>query len=144
MPAPAGLSIRAAEGADRDALFELVRDFATSFETDRAVYPSVFDALLADSGARLAVAQSDGVPIGYLLGFVHPALYANGPVAWVEEISVAATVRRSGVGRALMADFEAWARARGARLVGLATRRAADFYAALGYERSADYFRKRL
>ena len=31
---------------------------------------------------------------------------------------------------------------RGSRLVALATRRAARFYAALGYEESATYFRK--
>lgn len=50
--------------------------------------------------------------------------------------------RRKGVGALLMTEFERWARARGSRLVALATRRAAAFYAALGYEESATYFRK--
>jgi len=57
----------------------------------------------------------------------------------VEEVQ-----RRDGVGRALMAAFEAWAKSRGSRLVGLATRRAAPFYKALGYEESATFFRKLL
>ena len=41
-----------------------------------------------------------------------------------------------------MTRFEAWAAARGCRLVALATRRAAAFYGAIGYEESATYFRK--
>ena len=55
-----------------------------------------------------------------------------------------ADARRRGVGAELMAGFEDWARSRGARLVALATRRAARFYLALGYEASATYFRKLL
>ncbi len=55
---------------------------------------------------------------------------------------VAERSRRLGVGRALMASFEEWAKGRGAVLVGLATRRAAPFYDALGYEQSATFFRR--
>jgi hypothetical protein len=43
-----------------------------------------------------------------------------------------------------MEAFESWAKSRGAALVALATRRAAPFYLALGYEESASYFRKLL
>jgi hypothetical protein len=43
-----------------------------------------------------------------------------------------------------MQGFEAWAAKRGSKLVALATRRAAPFYQALGYEESAIYFRKLL
>jgi len=49
-----------------------------------------------------------------------------------------------GTGRALMAAFEAWAAGRGCALVALATRRAAPFYRALGYEESAAYYRRLL
>jgi hypothetical protein len=35
--------------------------------------------------------------IGYLLGFVHATSYANGPVAWVEEITVSEVYRQQGV-----------------------------------------------
>jgi hypothetical protein len=41
-----------------------------------------------------------------------------------------------------MQGIEAWAKQREARLIALATRRAASFYKALGYEESASYFRK--
>lgn len=41
-----------------------------------------------------------------------------------------------------MDAFERWAAAKGCTLIALATRRAAPFYRALGYEESAAYFRK--
>lgn len=43
-----------------------------------------------------------------------------------------------------MSAFERWAAAEGCALVALATRRAAPFYRAIGYEESAVYFRKLL
>ena len=55
---------------------------------------------------------------------------------------VRADHRGAGVGRALMAAAEDWARERGAAYVALATRRAADFYPALDFEESATYFKK--
>ena len=41
-----------------------------------------------------------------------------------------------------MEAAEVWAAAAGAAYVALATRRAAPFYAALGYDESAAFFRK--
>ena len=52
--------------------------------------------------------------------------------------------RRVGIGRSLMTSFEDWPAGRGAKLVALATRRAAGFYRAVGYAESATYFRKPL
>ncbi|EMF91272.1 hypothetical protein LEP1GSC005_1843 [Leptospira santarosai str. ST188] len=43
-----------------------------------------------------------------------------------------------------MTSFEEWGKNRGSKLIGLATRRAKDFYLALGYEESALFFRKLL
>jgi len=50
--------------------------------------------------------------------------------------------RGRDTGRALTGGFGRQAAARGCALVALATRRAAPFYRALGYEESAVYFRK--
>lgn len=52
--------------------------------------------------------------------------------------------RGRGVGRGLMAAAEAWAAARGAAYVSLATRRAGGFYQALGYDDSAVFFKRSL
>jgi GNAT superfamily N-acetyltransferase len=65
-------------------------------------------------------------------------------VGWVEEVLVTEAGHGQGTGRALMAAFESWAAGHGCALVALATRRAAPFYRALGYEESAAYFRKLL
>lgn len=139
-----GLQIREMSAHDHDAVFELVKRFATSFSAERAAFDASAARLPADPGGLVLVAELDGEVVGYCLGFVHDTFFANGPVAWVEEIMVAEAARRQGTGRVLMEAFEAWAAGRGARLVALATRRAAAFYTALGYEESATYFRKLL
>jgi GNAT superfamily N-acetyltransferase len=136
------LAIRNIQPGDLDALFELVERFATSFRPERLAFEESAHALLAQEDAWLGGAESAGRLIGYCLGFDHLTFYANGRVAWIEEIMVAETCRRQGVGSALMVGFEGWARSRGSRLIGLATRRAAPFYDALGYEASATYFRR--
>ena len=134
--------IRPAKLADGDALFGLVEQFATSFRPHREAFDMSLRALETDPAAWLAVAEREGEIVGYCLGFDHFAFFANGRVAWVEEITVRSDARRQRIGARLMAAFEEWARLRGAKLISLATRRAASFYTALGYEESATYFRK--
>ena len=136
------LSVRAGGESDAGELFPIVVELATSFAPERSSFERAFRRILADRDACLLVAELDGSVIGYLLGFDHLTFFANGPVSWVEEIAVASPLRRNGVGRALMTRFEGWAASRGSRLVALATRRAGEFYSALGYDESASYFRK--
>ena len=135
---------RTAEPRDAASILGLAQAFATSFVVEPAAFQRVFSSLLGDADARLLVAEQEWQVIGYLFGVVHATFYANGLVAWVEEIMVSPSARRQGVGRALMLDFERWAVERDAKLVALATRRAAPFYQALGYEESATYLRKLL
>jgi GNAT superfamily N-acetyltransferase len=136
--------IRRAQTQDRDAVFALAKSFATSFEVEEMVFRSAFTALITDESAYVAVAEIEQEIVGYVLAWSHETFYANGPVAWVEEITVATNHRRQGIGKALMEGVEEWASNRGCKLVALATRRAADFYAAIGYEASATYFRKKI
>jgi GNAT superfamily N-acetyltransferase len=161
------LHIRRATAADADTVADLAAALAQSFPFSRAAfdrsYPAVLAAadaclLLATDGPQPATADpqptTDGAqsttdggedparPVGYLLGFRHPAFFANAPVAWVEEILVRPEYRGRGAGRALMSAFEQHAADQGCALVALATRRAAAFYQALGYQESASYFRK--
>ena len=136
--------IRPARATDAGAVLSLARPFATSFAIDEEAFQRSYPELLASTEARLLVAESGSAIVGYLLGFDHHTFFANGRVAWVEEITVDEQCRRQGIGESLMREFEAWARARECRLVGLATRRAAAFYAAIGYDESARYFRKLL
>lgn len=137
-------SIRPAQSTDTEAVLALAKPFATSFVVDEQAFRHAFSALLAAPQAHLAVAETAQQLVGYVLGFEHYTFFANGRVAWVEEIMVREPFRRQGIGQLLMQEFETWAGARECKLVGLATRRAADFYQALGYEESAAYFRKLL
>jgi GNAT superfamily N-acetyltransferase len=134
--------IRPAEFGDADDVARLAAELAMSFEFSAARFRQHYPSLLADDGACLLLAVSGPISVGYLLGFRHLTFYANGPVGWVEEVAVRDQDRGQGIGRVLMDAFEQWAAAQGCALVALATRRAAPFYLALGYEESATYFRK--
>ena len=136
------LQIRYASAADADAVAVLAGELAQSFPFSREDFELSYPALLAERDACLLVAADGADCLGYLLGFRHLTFYANGPVAWVEEILVRTDHRGRGTGRALMAGFERWAADHDCALVALATRRAAPFYRALGYEDSASYLRK--
>lgn len=134
--------VRRAEAGDAAAVAGLAAGLAQSFEFSRDAFGLSYPALLADGDACLLLAVDGEERLGYLLGFRHLTFYANGPVGWVEEVFVRGQERGRGVGRALMSAFEWWAADRDCALVALATRRAAPFYRALGYEESAVYFRK--
>jgi GNAT superfamily N-acetyltransferase len=134
--------IRRAGAGDADAVADLAAELAQSFPLSRTRFHVSYPALLAADGACLLLAAEEQERLGYLLGFQHRTFYANGPVAWVEEVLVRRQDRGRGIGRALMRAFEHWAAGQGCGLIALATRRAAPFYRALGYEESAVYFRK--
>jgi GNAT superfamily N-acetyltransferase len=138
----APIQIRPAVAADASAVAGLAGQLAQSFTFSRARFDLTYPALLAERSVCLLVATGDGDHLGYLLGFRHLTFFANGPVGWVEEILVSPDRRGSGTGRALMTAFEQWAAGHGCAMVALATRRAAPFYRAIGYEESAVYHRK--
>jgi GNAT superfamily N-acetyltransferase len=139
------LVVRPAAAADRDHIWRLAQTLAVTFVPQRRVFDTSFGVLLAAPGNLLLVADSPTVGVvGYVLASHHLTFFANGPVAWVEELIVDPRARNGGAGRALMSGVEDWARSLGAAYVSLATRRAGNFYAAIGYEESAVFFRKLL
>ena len=138
------MRIRRATPDDAAKVFSLASDLATSFDVEERRFEASYQQVLTDDHALLLVVEDDKEVVGYCLGFEHATFFANGRVAWVEEMMVSSSHRRKGVGRSLMAAFERWSAGRGAKLVALATRRAAEFYRAVGYEESATYFRKML
>ena len=141
------MQVRRATPDDVDRVFSLASDLATSFEVEERTFKASYRQILTDDHALLLVVEDNEdnkEVVGYCLGFDHVTFFANGRVAWVEEMMVSSSHRRKGAGRSLMTAFERWSAARGAKLVALATRRAAEFYGAVGYEESATYFRKML
>src|SRR5947207_801798 len=127
---------------DAEPVCDLAGQLAQSFPFSPARFHDSYAALLSTDDACLLVAADGDEVLGYLLGFSHRTFYANGSVAWVEEILVQPRFRAQGIGRALMQAFERWAVDRRCAVAALATRRAAPFYVALGYEESASYLRK--
>lgn len=109
--------------------------------TDDAVVASRFEAFLADAHTDIVVADVDGAPAGYVVvvGVVQPA-HAFAPerrFALVDQIAVAPTARRRGVGRLLMEFAADRASARGFEELQLDVRShnadARAFYEELGY-----------
>jgi N-acetylglutamate synthase-like GNAT family acetyltransferase len=141
--APQKIVIRAATQQDIDGIFPLAKAMATSFVVERSAFEISYRDILATPSMMLVIAatpQSDIV--GYALALHHLTFYANGRVAWLEEIAVVNSLRRQGIGRALIQAVELWAQQSECQLLALATRRSEDFYHALGYEKSATYWRK--
>lgn len=138
-----GSTVRPAAIEDADAVWVLARDFATSFEPTRTDFDRTLPLLLRRADTALLVAtDAGGAVVGYLLASTHLTFLANGAVAWVEEVMVRDDCRRRGIGQRLMSAAEGWATAQGAAYVSLASRRAGDFYLALGYDASATFYKK--
>jgi GNAT superfamily N-acetyltransferase len=139
------MTVRRARVEDAEAVFELAVGLATSFVPEQASFDRSYGEVLGSDRALLLVEEDDqGLVVGYLLAFVHPTFFANGPVGWIEELMVRPDARRGGLGRSLVEHAEQWAAANGAALTALATRRADEFWQAVGYEPSATYLRKLL
>jgi GNAT superfamily N-acetyltransferase len=137
------IEIRPAIAEDVGTLWPLVQDFAFSYRPERSVFEQSFRELVERNDTLVMVAVEDvSTTVGYLLGSYHGTFFANGPVAWIEELMVSESARRRGVATQLVAQAETWARSVPTAYVALASRRAGAFYLGLGYEESATYLRK--
>lgn len=138
------LYYRNAISKDEGELFELSAKLATSFKLNKTDFKRTFLDVLSNKDADLLVAETETGIVGYILAFHHSTFYANGLISWVEELFVLEDYRGKSVGKNLMVLIEEKAVQRGSKLVALATRRASDFYKAIGYDESAIYFKKSL
>jgi GNAT superfamily N-acetyltransferase len=139
--AATSIMVRRAHAGDVTSVWPLVQELAASFTPEPVAFRAAFTELVARDDTLLGVATVTDDVVGYVLASRHTTLFANGPVAWVEELVVHPDGRRQGVGRALMRAAEQWAQDGDSVYLALATRRASDFYDALGYERSATFYR---
>jgi GNAT superfamily N-acetyltransferase len=123
---------------------------------DRLGYPTDPDTVIERLGQleatgldQVLVAEAAGQVVGVASVHITPALlHRAGPVARITAMVVDEMRSRQGVGRRLVAAVEELARAVGCASVEVSsnTRRADAhaFYAALGYSRSHEMFRKPL
>lgn len=109
----------------------------------------VWGAMLTQTGRTVLLAERNGDPVGTADLWIAPSLLHGAiPRAFVNYVAVLTNARRSGVGRALMEDAQRRATNAGCGDVLLMSgdhrSDAHGFYGALGYERCAVGFRKRL
>lgn len=102
---------------------------------DNDVRSALVSKFLSDDRHHIAVAIDAGVVIGFAsaVHYVHPDKSAE---MWINEVSVAPSYRRRGVGRALLQELFKVSRALGRRQAWVATERsniaAMKLYASMG------------
>jgi GNAT superfamily N-acetyltransferase len=129
------VTIRDAEERDAPAIAALCAQlgYATPAE---AVVPRIH-RVREDGHARVIVAVADGAPVGLATIHLRHMINHETPIGQLTLLVVDERVRGHGVGRLLVAESEAWARARGVKrfVVTTALRRteAHAFYERLGF-----------
>jgi GNAT superfamily N-acetyltransferase len=105
----AGLTLRPARPDDAPALAALCAQLG--YRLDAASVQTRLRALEADASQAIEVAERDGQVLGWIQVAATNALQ-YGPVAEILGLVVDAAARGDGIGAALVARAEAWARAR--------------------------------
>lgn len=127
--------LRPAQAADAPAIARLLGQlgYPQSVEDVASRLPQV-----VAGGACVTLAESGGAVVGLSVGEIGIALNRPGPVARLALLVTDESVRGQGIGRQLVAAFEAWAVAQGAGRATLTSalhREAAHgFYRACGWE----------
>jgi len=139
-------TIRAAEMNDAAALAQLMCELG--YETTKSEMQMRVERIVADERYRTFVAVRDAKACG-MIGTVTSLSYEhNDPGGRILALAVFSTMRRCGIGRALIATAEEDFAHRGIRRVALNTRLAREdahkFYESLGYERNGWRFVKQL
>ena len=139
--------VRAALASDVDALYAFAAGLALDGAPERTAYERELLDALGDERSLVLIAEHEGRAVGSLVAGVLPMPTYAGRLAFLQELYVDESARGTGVGRALMAAFDAWARERGAAVEALGTSRAGAmaFYERLGFvTRPTTYYWRRL
>jgi GNAT superfamily N-acetyltransferase len=140
------LSIRVAEPNDASALAQLMCDLG--YETTQSEMQMRMERISADERYRTFVAVLDGKVCGMIGTLTYPSIEHNDPSGRIVALVILRTMRRRGIGRALIATAEKDFAQRGIRRIALNTQLAREdahkFYDSLGYERNGWRFVKQL
>ena len=140
------LTIRAAEMNDAAALAQLMCELG--YETTKPEMQMRMERIAVHKCYRTFVAVLDGKVCGGIGTLTCPSYEHNDPGGRILALATMSTMRRRGIGRALLATAEKDFAQRGIRRVALNTRLAREdahkFYESLGYERNGWRFVKQL
>jgi ribosomal protein S18 acetylase RimI-like enzyme len=140
------LTIRVAELNDATALAQLMCELG--YETTESEMQMRMERIATDERFRTFVAVLDCKVCGMIGTLTCPGYEHNDPGGRILALATLSTMRRCGIGRALMATAEKDFAQRGIRRVALNTRLAREdahkFYESLGYERNGWRFVKQL
>jgi len=140
------LTIRAAEVNDAAALAKLMCELG--YETTKSEMQMRVERITTDERCRTFVAMCDGKVCGMIGTVTYPSYEHNDPSGRILALAILSTLRRRGIGRALIATAEEDFAHRGIRRIALNTRLAREdahkFYESLGYERNGWRFVKQL
>ena len=140
------LTIRAAEMNDATALAQLMCELG--YETTKSEMQARLEEIAADERYRTFVAVHGGNVCGMIGTVTSPSYEHNDPGGRILALATSSTMRRRGIGRALIAIAEQDFARRGINRVALNTQFAREnahkFYESLGYERNGWRFVKQL
>lgn len=107
------LHIRAAEAADSDLIFRFIVDLAEYEKLAHEVKTSPEGLAVRLFGPRpyaeVALAELDGVPVGFALFFHNFSTFEGKPGLYLEDLYVRPEARGTGAGKALLAHLAALA-----------------------------------
>ena len=140
------LTIRVAEMNDAAALAHLMCELG--YETTKSEMQMRMERIATNECYRTFVAVLDGKVCGMIGTLTCPSYEHNDPSGRILALAILSTMRRRGIGRALIAAAEKDFAQRAIRRVALDTRLAREdahkFYESLGYERNGWRFVKQL
>ncbi|HEY4639085.1 MAG TPA: GNAT family N-acetyltransferase [Candidatus Udaeobacter sp.] len=140
------LAIRGAEINDAAALAQLMCELG--YETTKSEMQMRLERIATDERCRTFVAVCDAKMCGMIGTLTYPSIEHNDLSGRILALVINSTMRRRGIGRALLTFAEEDFAQRGITRVALNTRLAREdahkFYESLGYERNGWRFVKQL
>jgi ribosomal protein S18 acetylase RimI-like enzyme len=131
---------------DAAALAQLMCELG--YETTKSEMQMRVQRIATDERCRTFMAVHNGEVCGMIGTVTYPSYEHNDPSGRILALAILSTMRRYGIGRALIATAERDFAQRGIRRIALNTRLAREdahkFYESLGYERNGWRFVKQL
>ena len=140
------LTIRAGEINDAPSIAQLMCELG--YETTKSEMQMRLERIATDERLRIFVAVCGGKVCGMIGTLTYPSIEHNDLSGRIVALVILKTMRRRGIGRALIAIAEKDFAQRGIRRIALNTRLTREdahkFYQSLGYERNGFRFTKDL